>query len=123
MSFEEKNKFDVFEVEVWEEEEEQEIPQSEIHHSEIHHNLNESHKDQQALQSRTTHQRRQRRVKRKKTKEKKYNWAFFLASLFIGLGVTATFDAPFGLFAGLGIGFLFFVDPIYEKVMQRLNDM
>ena len=117
MSFQEKNKFDVFEVEVWEEEEEQDIPQSEIHN-----NLNESQKDQQALQSRTTHQRRQRRVKRK-TKEKKYNWAFFLASLFIGLGVTATFDAPFGLFAGLGIGFLFFVDPIYEKVMQRLNDM
>lgn len=51
-------------------------------------------------------------------KKKKYNWAFFLASMFIGLGITATTGGPFGLFGGLGVGFLFFVDPIYDRVMR-----
>lgn len=122
MSFEESKKFDVFEVEVWEEDEDN--SQNAIDQNDIHHNLSEAEKDQQALQTETVHQRRQRRVKRKaKVKEPKYNWAFFLASLFIGIGITATFGTPFGLFMGLGLGFLFFVDPIYEKIMQRLNDM
>ena len=54
-------------------------------------------------------------------KKKKHNWAFFLASLFIGLGITATTEGPMGLFGGLGIGFLFFVDPIYDRVMRIVS--
>ncbi len=51
----------------------------------------------------------------------KFGWAFFLFFLFSGLGFTATFDSPLGLFLGMGTGFLFFVDPIYEKVMSLIN--
>jgi hypothetical protein len=68
-----------------------------------------------------TRQRARQQGKGKEKKKNKYGWAFFLCSLFIGLGITATFDAPMGLFAGLGIGFLFFVDPIYDRVMDALN--
>lgn len=57
----------------------------------------------------------------KKEPKNKYGWAFFLFSLFSGLGLTATFDVPVFLFMGMGIGFLFFVDPIYEKVIKLLD--
>lgn len=59
--------------------------------------------------------------KKKNTEEKNYGWAFFLCSLFIGAGLSGTFDSPFFATAGLGIGFLFFVKPIYEKVMDKIN--
>jgi hypothetical protein len=53
------------------------------------------------------------------TKQKnRYGWAFFLCSFFVGLGVTASTDAPIWMFLGLGVGFLFFVDPIYHRVMD-----
>ncbi|RMG66380.1 MAG: hypothetical protein D6722_15100 [Bacteroidetes bacterium] len=54
-------------------------------------------------------------------RKNKFGWAFFLASLFIGLGVTATTGNPLGLFVGLGLGFLFFVDPIYNKAMDWIE--
>lgn len=120
MPFEQSEKFEVIETEVWDASEEAE------ERSDIHQNLE--------AEARPRHNRRQRenavertaspqRRIRQKTKKKTYNWAFFLASFFIGLGITATFDTPIGLFSGLGVGFLFFVDPIYEKVMERLNDL
>lgn len=56
-----------------------------------------------------------------KTRKNKYGWAFFLFSLFIGLGITATINHPLPLFAGLGTGFLFFVDPIYERIMRGIE--
>ena len=56
-----------------------------------------------------------------KKRKNKYGWAFFLFSLFIGLGITATTNHPMGLFTGLGTGFLFFVDPIYDKIMRALE--
>lgn len=69
-----------------------------------------------------TAQRSRQAAKPGKTERKnKFGWAFFLASLFLGLGITATLETPMGLFAGLGIGFLFFVDPIYNKVMDWLD--
>ena len=55
------------------------------------------------------------------TKPKKYNWAFFCASLFIGIGIGAAADLEAGPLFGMGIGFLFFVDPIYQKVMQKID--
>ena len=50
-------------------------------------------------------------------KKKKYNWAFFLASFFIGMAFTTVSDSPLPMFIGMGIGFLFFVDPIYQRVL------
>ncbi len=52
------------------------------------------------------------------SKPKSFNWAFFLAFLFFGLAATVTLHTPGALFVGMGIGFLFFVDPIYERVMS-----
>jgi len=54
-------------------------------------------------------------------RKNKYGWAFFLFSLFIGLGITATTNHPLGLFTGLGTGFLFFVDPIYDRIMRAIE--
>jgi hypothetical protein len=61
---------------------------------------------------------RERMEEPPKEKANKYGWAFFLASMFIGIGITATIGAPLPLFVGMGVGFLFFVDPIYERFMQ-----
>ena len=56
-------------------------------------------------------------------KEKNYGWAFFVASIMVGLGFTATFDIPAFLFGGLALGFLFFVVPIYQKVMEKIKNL
>ena len=62
---------------------------------------------------------REKAIKKEMKKKKEgYHWAFFLASFFIGLGFTAAADSPLPMFMGLGIGFLFFVDPIYQRVIQ-----
>ena len=74
-----------------------------------------------------TYMRQQQRLRgvhhrgRKREKSNKYGWALFLCSLFVGLGFTATTEGPLPLFLGMGIGFLFFVDPIYEKVMRMIE--
>ncbi|MEM7367091.1 MAG: hypothetical protein AAF587_00750 [Bacteroidota bacterium] len=57
----------------------------------------------------------------KKERKNKFGWAFFLSAMFIGVGLTATFETPLGIFLGMGIGFLFFVDPIYNKVMDKID--
>jgi hypothetical protein len=74
-------------------------------------------------QRRTRERTRVHRVERSRQgpRKNKYGWAFFLCSMFIGLGITASLGHPLGLFLGLGIGFLFFVDPIYEKVMSIID--
>ncbi|MEZ4825039.1 MAG: hypothetical protein R3C61_01915 [Bacteroidia bacterium] len=54
-------------------------------------------------------------------RKNKYGWAFFLSSMFMGVGITATLDTPLGIFVGLSIGFLFFVDPIYERIMDAIE--
>lgn len=56
-------------------------------------------------------------------KEKNFSPFFFLASLFIGIGLTATFEIPIFLFVGLGLGFLFFVEPIYKKLMEKITEL
>lgn len=61
--------------------------------------------------------------KKKKSGADQYGWAFFLASMFIGLGITATTGHPLGLFLGMGLGFLFFVDPFYEKFMKIFDKL
>ena len=57
----------------------------------------------------------------KKKKARKYKWAFFLASMFTGIGVTAVTDFPLFLFLGMGLGFLFFADPVYDRVVGALG--
>jgi len=53
----------------------------------------------------------------------KYSWAFYLCSVFIGIGFTAMLEAPLPLFLGIGLGLLFFVDPIYKKIINIINDL
>lgn len=55
--------------------------------------------------------------------KKKYHWAFFLCTMFIGIGITATLPSspPIGVLGGIGLGFLFFVDPIHDKVIRWLE--
>ncbi|MEZ4776321.1 MAG: hypothetical protein R3D00_24310 [Bacteroidia bacterium] len=74
-------------------------------------------------ESENTNTRRKTREvpKEKQYRKNQYGWAFFLSSLFLGIGITATTDAPIGIFAGLSVGFLFFVDPIYNKVMDIIE--
>jgi hypothetical protein len=72
------------------------------------------------LESRPLSERKQGEISVKK--EKNYSPFFFLASLFCGIGLTATFEVPIFLFAGLSLGFLFFVDPIYKKIMEKINN-
>ena len=69
-------------------------------------------------ETRTMTDRSQEKYHRPERKNK-YGWAFFLCSMFIGLGFTTVSElAPLPLFLGLGVGFLFFVDPIYNRVMD-----
>ncbi|WNJ21052.1 hypothetical protein [Pontibacter sp. G13] len=80
-------------------------------------------------QSRRRERQDDRQSRRRRTFEKpprqekkpKYGWAFFLCSLFTGIGITAVSENPLFLFLGLGFGFLFFVDPLYEKVMSLID--
>ncbi|MDX2283196.1 MAG: hypothetical protein NW241_03505 [Bacteroidia bacterium] len=71
-------------------------------------------------------ERQKKRKKEGKTKQEErpnYGWAFFLATMFSGIAVTATFDTPAGVLLGMGLGFLFFVDPIYQKVMDKIDKL
>lgn len=69
--------------------------------------------------------RRERRRRKKQEKEqakaaqpKKYNWAFFVACCCFGMIGPVAANEPATIFLGAGIGFLFFVDPIYERVIS-----
>ncbi|MEM6768676.1 MAG: hypothetical protein AAF655_27300, partial [Bacteroidota bacterium] len=129
MTGQEDSKFDINEYEVVEG-----APKSSFHPDDIHRNLNDPTVNEverdNMIPFEDLSRREQRRLRKKyrraqkrglhydKKGEPKYGWSFFLASLFIGLGITATIDAPLPLFLGLAVGFLFFVDPIYEKAME-----
>lgn len=54
-------------------------------------------------------------------KKPKYAWAFFLASMFTGIALSEAFHADSFVLLGMGAGFLFFVDPIYQKVMSKIE--
>lgn len=68
-------------------------------------------------QRRTRERTRVHRVERSRRapRKNKYGWAFFLCSLFFGLGITASVGHPLGLFAGLGIRFSFLCGPHLRK--------
>jgi hypothetical protein len=59
--------------------------------------------------------------RRKPRRVKKYAPFFFLACLFSGIAFTATVESPAGVLLGLAFGFLSFVDPIYEKIMEKIT--
>ena len=63
------------------------------------------------------------RRKYRHKKPPKYNWAFFLCCFFVGLAIAIPSEGPTAMFIGMGLGFLFFVDPIYEKVMQIIREI
>ncbi|MEM8890767.1 MAG: hypothetical protein AAGD28_22510 [Bacteroidota bacterium] len=71
----------------------------------------------------TRSRRKTRKPKLKKVRKNKFGWAFFLCSMFMGIALTATFETPFFIMAGMGLGFLFFVDPIYNKVMEKIDNI
>ena len=75
----------------------------------------------EATETRT--RKKLRTPKVKKVRKNKFGWAFFLCSLMMGLALTATLETPFFLFAGLAFGFLFFVDPIYNKLMEKIDQL
>lgn len=66
----------------------------------------------------TRRERRRRKKAEKGPKQKKYHWAFFLSCVCFGLIGPVAANAPSTIFLGAGIGFLFFVDPIYERVIS-----
>lgn len=142
LSNSESSKFEINEIEIVEEAEVSPAVQSvnaPAEPADIHHNLPqqeaphtrpqvpyESRAAARASVSERVSERANRREHMKQAayaqpKEKKYHWAFFLCMLFLGVGVTATTDHPIGVMWGLGFGFLFFVDPIYQKVMQIIE--
>ncbi len=58
-----------------------------------------------------------------KEKKKHYGWAFFLASMFTGIAIGEALDMGSFVLFGMGMGFLFFVDPIYQKVMDKIEKL
>ncbi|MBX7241726.1 MAG: hypothetical protein K1X92_08250 [Bacteroidia bacterium] len=58
-----------------------------------------------------------------KEKKKHYGWAFFLASMFTGIAIGEALNADSFVLLGMGMGFLFFVDPIYQKVMDKIEKL
>lgn len=112
MHFEEKEKkFDIHEFEIAEDEQ-RHNPEAEVR-------LPGAERSAEASASRS--QSRSRKEKEKKPPT--YNWAFFVASFMFGLAATATFDIPGPLFIGMGVGFLFFVEPFYQRVMAWIEKL
>lgn len=110
-------KFEVIEVEVYEDG----MTETEDIHRNLSEDVRESEEPATRTRTRTRERRRERTIPKKKNK---YGWAFFLAAMFSGLGISiATDTMPLGLFLGMAIGFLFFVDPIYEKVMEKIDKL
>jgi hypothetical protein len=115
----ENEKFDVIEVEVNED--------GTLHKEDIHRNLNEDIRTAEEPTTRTRTRTRERERLRDRVipeKKNKFGWAFFLAFMFSGMGISiATDTMPLGFFLGMAIGFLFFVDPIYQKVMEKIEKL
>ena len=115
----ENEKFDVIEVDVHEE--------TDLETEDIHRNLNDATQDAEEPVNRThTRTRTRERMRERVVPEKKnkFGWAFFLAFMFSGMGISiATDTMPLGFFLGMAIGFLFFVDPIYQKVMEKIEKL
>lgn len=125
MSFpESERKFEIVEVDVFEENDLIERDVSHIGVEDPPASVNKN-QDTTAFQESVRRRNWQTGRNNSKTRKNKYGWAFFLCSFFIGLGLTATLpgEPPLAFFGGLGIGFLFFVDPIYQKLMEKIENL
>lgn len=54
-------------------------------------------------------------------KRKRFGWAFMVASTMLGVGLTASTSIPVFVLGGIGLGFLFFVHPIHDRVVDLLG--
>ncbi len=112
MHFEEKEKkFDIREFEIAENDGRQN-PEAEVR-------LPENEQSAEATESRS----RNRSRKEKEKKPVSYNGAFFVASIMFGMAATVTFEIPAPLFVAMGVGFLFFVDPFYQRIMSWIEKL
>jgi hypothetical protein len=59
----------------------------------------------------------------KKEKKLKYAWLFFLGSVMIWGGITRAFHIHELEALGAGIGFLFFIPNVYNKAMEKINNL
>lgn len=76
----------------------------------------------EVLQEEESTQTRNKSAKKAKEENKTpHAWAFFLFCLFAGISTTTLIEHPAGVLLGLGTGYLFFVEPIYNKVMSMLD--
>lgn len=119
----EKSKYKFREIRVEEKGSDADMDQSDIHRNlvETHAYEGDSNRNQTDQGERIRQKNRFTHPSHRRKKERRFGWAFFLASMFIGLGVTTVSSEPIALFLGMGIGFLFFVDPIYDKMMDIIN--
>ena len=113
--------FEIFEVEVFDDH--TVIPEDKHLNAEAEVRIPKT-KEDKLVRERELMRRRRRNIYNEgpPRRKKKYNWAFFLCSLFLGIAITVTLDTPIGVLGGLGLGFLFFVDPIYEKLMDKIEN-
>lgn len=119
MKFSEPNdKFDIVEVEVFEE-----VEAMDATHMDAEAEIVLPRSSENETTTTQTRRRRRERPAERKFRKNKYGWAFFLCSMFLGIGITATTGAPMGVLGGMGVGFLFFVDPIYDKVMNKIENL
>lgn len=73
---------------------------------------------ERAQERESKRERRARKRQERASRPKKYNWAFFVACCCFGMIGPVAANEPGTIFLGAGIGFLFFVDPIYERVIS-----
>lgn len=112
---EQKEKFDIIEHELFED------PFDDAQYD-MEAEVNIPRLEQTSVEAEETRRRRRKKPPRvKKERKNKFGWAFFLCSMFMGIAITATTGIPAGVLGGIGVGFLFFVDPIYEKVMDKIE--
>lgn len=67
-------------------------------------------------------QREERNVK--KSRERRNNEGkLFVAFILLGIGFTTLVKAPFPLFLGIALAFVSTMDPVYQKIMDRINKL
>lgn len=64
--------------------------------------------------------KKEQRIAKKKANG--YKGLFFAMSLLIGVGIARLTDTKELVMFGLAFGFLFFIDPFYEKVMKKIEN-
>ncbi|MFN0202470.1 MAG: hypothetical protein ACKVTZ_13175 [Bacteroidia bacterium] len=67
-------------------------------------------------------EREERNVK--KSRERRSNEGkLFVAFILLGIGFTTLVEGPFPLFLGIALAFISTMDPVYQKIMDRINKL